>query len=245
LEQVQRILAIPSKKTDSRLISHLTADQMKAVLDTPDPTTRDGIRDRAMFFLGFTLGLRVSELVQLRVEDVKLEAVPTILIHGKGRRERALPLSKEPAQALRAWLAVRGSATVPELFLNARGKQMTRSGFEYVLEKHVQVAAERCPSLLEKRVSPHVLRHTCAMVVLQSTKDIRKVALWLGHASTQTTDRYTRADPCEKLEALMTVPLPTLRRGRFRPTDKLLAMLKQASHYAESGIEGASMAAQP
>jgi integrase/recombinase XerD len=245
LEQVHRILAIPTKKADTRLISHLGVEEVSALLDVPDPTTRDGIRDRAMLQLGFSLGLRVSELVQLRVDDVRLEAVPTILVHGKGRRERALPLSKNPAQALRAWLAVRGQAAVPELFLNARGQQMTRSGFEYVLEKHVRVAAQKCPSLREKHVSPHVLRHTCAMIVLQATKDIRKVSLWLGHASVQTTEMYTRADPSEKLETLKTLTPPMLRRGRFRPPDKLLALLKQAAHYAEPRVGAIPIGARP
>lgn len=244
LEQVQRVLAIPSKKTDTRLIPYLAAEQMKTVLDVPDPTTRNGIRDRTMLYLGFTLGLRVSELVHLRMDDVTLDPAPTILVRGKGRRERAMPVSKEAAQALRAWLAIRGEAAVPELFLNACGHHMSRSGFEYVLRKHVQHAAQRCPSLLKKRVSPHVLRHTCAMVVLQATKDIRKVSLWLGHASLRTTEMYTRADPSEKLEALSILSPPILRRGHFRAPDKLIALLKKASHYAEPTTGGKPISAQ-
>jgi site-specific recombinase XerD len=140
-----------------------------------------------------------------------------------------LPLTKECAKVLRAWLAVRGKAPVPELFLNRRGVEMTRSGFEYILHEHVQVAARRCPSLLQKRISPHVLRHTCAMIILQATKDIRKVSLWLGHASVQTTEMYTRTDPSEKLETVNALTPPVLRRGRFQPPDKLLAFLKQSS----------------
>jgi site-specific recombinase XerD len=204
---------------------------MKAVVATPDPATRDGIRDRAMIHLAFSAGLRVSELVGLRVNDVSLEGPPSILVRGKGRRERALPLTHEGAQALRAWMAVRGHAAVPELFLKARGNQLTRAGFEYVLRKYVTAAAERCPSLRTKRVSPHVLRHYLAMITLQATHDIRKVSLWLwlGHASVTTTEIYTRADPTLKLEALNTVSPVPLRRGSFRPPDKLVALLKQAS----------------
>ena len=175
LEQVRRILAIPPKKTEERLVSHLTALEMKAVVAAPDPATRDGIRDRAMIHMAFSAGLRVSELVGLRLNDVSLDGTPSILVRGKGRRERVLPLTQEGAQALRAWMAVRGHASVPELFLNARGNHLTRAGFEYVLRKHVTPAAERCPSLRKKRVSPHVLRHTCAMITLQATHDIRKV----------------------------------------------------------------------
>jgi site-specific recombinase XerD len=238
LEQVQRILAIPAKKTDKRLIDHLSVSEVQAILDVPNPTRRDGIRDRAMLCLGFTAGLRVSELVGLRVDDLTLEPTPSIFVRGKGRRQRALPLTKECAKALRAWLAVRGDAPVPELFLNRRGVEMTRSGFEYILHQHVQVAARRCPSLLQKRVSPHVLRHTCAVIILQATKDIRKVSLWLGHASIQTTEMYTRADPSELLETVNAVTPPVLRRGRFRPPDRLLAFLKQQSLCGDPSEKG-------
>lgn len=227
LDQVRRILAIPEKKTDTRLVAHLEIDEMQAVLDAPDPTTRYGIRDRAMLHLGFAAGLRVSELVGLRLSDVTWHSTPSILVQGKGRRERALPLVKETATAIRAWLSLRGEAFVPELFLNAQGKNMTRSGFEYVLRKHVKTAAKSCPSLLKKRISPHKLRHTCAMIALKATRDIRKVSLWLGHSSIQSTEIYTRADPTEKLEAIEAITPPTLRRGRFRPPDKLIEMLRR------------------
>ena len=226
LEQIQRILAIPAKKTDSRLVRHLTAEEMQSILDAPDPTVRDGIRDRAMLHLCFAGGLRVSELVGLRIEDLLLQPQASILVHGKGRKERCLPLWKETASALRAWLSVRGTIRTPELFPNARNVSMTRAGFEYILRKHVRAAAKRCPSLSAKRVSPHVLRHTCALTILQATKDLRKVSLWLGHSSMQTTEIYTRADPSVKLEALESVIAPKLRTGRFKATDQLIAMLK-------------------
>ena len=170
-------------------------------------------------------GLRVSELVGLRVGDIVLHPPASVLVHGKGRRERCLPLWRVTAAALRAWWAVRGTVSTPEFFVNARGHAMTRSGFEYILAKHVEGAVTACPSLAAKRVSPHVLRHTCALTVLQATKDLRKVALWLGHAHLQTTEMYTRADPSVKLEALQAVVPPTLRSGRFKATDKLIASL--------------------
>lgn len=226
LEQVRRVLAIPAKRADTRLIAHLSVDEMQAVLDAPDPTTREGIRDRAMLHLGFAAGLRVSELVGIQLRDVSLQPTPTILVRGKGRRERALPLWKETASALRAWLALRGEALVPELFLNAREQNLTRAGFEYILRKHVKTASCRCPTLLQRRVSPHVLRHTCAMTTLKATGDLRKVSLWLGHASMQTTEVYVRADPTEKLEILAATSIPRLRKGSFRPPDKIIALLK-------------------
>ncbi len=229
LEQIQRILAIPMKKTDARLVRHLTAEEMQSILDAPDPAIRVGIRDRAMLHLCFAGGLRVSELVGLRVEDVVLQPQASVLIHGKGRKERCLPLWKETAAAVRAWLSVRGSARSPELFLNSRRDGMTRAGFEYILRKHVGAARARCPTLSQKRVSPHVLRHTCALTILQATKDLRKVSLWLGHSNMQTTEIYTRADPSVKLEALESVIAPKLRTGRFKATDKLLDLLKAAT----------------
>jgi site-specific recombinase XerD len=225
MEQIRRILAIPPKKAETRLVRHLTVEEMQAILNAPAPTSWDGLRDRAMLHLCFAGGLRVSELVGLRLADVTLQPHASIVVHGKGRRERCLPLWKVTGAALRAWLAVRGTVLTPELFVNARGQTMTRSGFEYILDKHVETAAKACPSLSTKRVSPHVLRHTCALTVLQATKDLRKVALWLGHAHMQTTEMYTRADPSVKLEALEAMIAPKLRSGRFKATDKLIASL--------------------
>lgn len=229
LEQIRRVLAIQTRKTDSRLVNHLTAEELQAILDAPQPTTRDGVRDRAMLHLCFAGALRVSELLGLRLSDVTLQPESRVLIHGKGRRERCLPLWKVTVAALRAWLAVRGTAAVPELFLNARGEAMSRSGFEYILHKHVQTAVTRCPSLSTKRVHPHAFRHTSALFILQATKDLRKVSLWLGHASVQTTEMYTRVDPSVKLETLESIVPPTLRSGRFKATDKLIASLNPST----------------
>ena len=227
LEPIRRILAIPLKKTESRLVPHLTREEMQAILDAPDPTTRAGIRDRAMLHLCYAAGLRVSELIGIRTEDLTFQPRGSVLIHGKGRRERCLPLWKTTAAALRAWLAVRGPARVPECFVNGRGASFTRSGIEYMLRKHVRTARQQCPSLATKRVFPHLLRHTCALTVLQATKDLRKVSLWLGHAHQQTTEIYTRSDPSVKLETLESMMPPNLRSGRFKATDTLIASLSR------------------
>ena len=226
LEQIRRVLAIPAKKTDARLVRHLSIEELQCILDAPSPSEPDGIRDRAMLHLCFAAALRVSELVGLRLNDVTLQPQASVLIHGKGRRQRCLPLWKETTVALRAWLALRPTASAPELFLNARGQAMTRAGFEYILHKHVRAATKRCASLAAKRVSPHVLRHTAALVTLQATKDLRKVSLWLGHANMQTTEIYTRVDSSVKLEVLESIVAPKLRSGRFKATDKLIASLK-------------------
>lgn len=229
LEHINRILAIPPKKAETRLVKHLTVEEMQAILNAPEPTTRYGIRDRAMLYLCFAGGLRVSELVGLQVDNLNLQPPASIIVHGKGRKQRCLPLWKETTAVLRSWLAVRGTSTVPELFFNARGEPMTRSGFEYILGKHSRTAAKCCPSLARKRISPHVLRHTCALTVLEATKDLRKVSLWLGHANMQTTEIYTRVDPSVKLEALESFVPPKLRSGRFKATDELIAALETAT----------------
>ena len=229
LEQIRAILAIPLKRPDSKLVQYLTMDEMQAILDAPDPRTRLGIRDRAMLHVAFACGLRVSELVGLGIDDLTFSPQPCLFVRGKGRKERALPLWKETTSALQAWLSVRGNASVPALFLNARGEQLSRWGFEHILCKYLKIAGQCCPSLLNKRITPHVLRHTCAMTILQATHDIRKVALWLGHASVQTSEIYTRTDPMEKLDAIAAITPPSLRKGTFEPPERLIALLKQAT----------------
>ena len=221
------MLAIPIQRTDRQIVRHLSVSEQEALLAAPDETTRGGVRDRALCHLAVASGMRVSELVGLRLDDLTLRGrYADVLVRGKGRKERVLPLWKEVADSLRAWLAVRGEARVPEFFLNARGKPLTRSGVAHILHKHKAAAAVGCPSLDSKPVSPHVLRHSCAMNVLCSTRDIRKVALWLGHERQETSEIYVEGDASEKLEVLQAVVPPTLRPGQFRPPDKLIAALR-------------------
>jgi len=227
LDQIRRILACPAKRADGRIIQHLSSEEQKALLDAPNPETRSGTRDRAMCHLAVAGGLRVSELISLRLEDVTFRGrYADVLVNGKGRKQRILPLWKEVGDSLRAWMAVRGSAKAPEFFLNARGEPLTRSGVAYLLRTHTAAATTRCPSLAGKSVSPHVLRHSCGLNVLRSTRDIRKVALWLGHERTETSEIYVEGDPSEKLELLKAVVPPTLRPGKFRPPDALIAALR-------------------
>jgi site-specific recombinase XerD len=160
IEQSRQIHAIPAKKTETPLVNHLGREEIEALLNAPNLETRSGIRDRAMVHLCFVAALRVTELTTLPLVGLTLHPAANLRVTGKGRRERALPLWKKTAQDLRAWLAVRNARPgVDELFVNARGLPMTRSGFEYVLSKHAATAAESCPSLSAKRISPHVLRH--------------------------------------------------------------------------------------
>lgn len=228
LEQCRQIHTIPVKKTDDKLINYLTATEMQVILDAPDINSLSGIRDRAMIYLCFAAGLRVSELVGLSLDQLELNQQPSIHVIGKGRKERILPLWKETATVLKAWIAVRPNVitTPQELFLNSRGLAMTRSGFEYVLSKHVKKSLQVLPSLAKKQISPHVLRHSCAIQTLKATHDIRRVSLWLGHANLKSTEIYLRAAPEEKLESLMAVVPPNIKKGKFKAPDKLLAMLQ-------------------
>jgi integrase/recombinase XerD len=227
VEQARQIHGIPLKKTDEGLVAYLKREEIQALLDSPDASTALGLRDRAMLHVAYSCGLRVAELVSLRLDQLDSQTPPSIRVMGKGRRERVLPLWKETATALNAWLKVRQARGAEEIFHNAGGRGMTRAGFEYILDKHVRTASKNQRSITKKRVTPHVLRHTCAMHILQATGDIRKVSLWLGHASIQSTEIYLRADPSEKLDALaMGIP-PTLKRGKFNVPDKLMAMFKE------------------
>ena len=234
LEQALRMRAVVTKRTDARLIDYLTKPEMQALLAAPDPHTPIGVRDRAMLHLTYAAGLRVAELLALRLDDFPDQSsLALVRIMGKGRRERVLPLWRETKTALRAWLAIRPATQASHLFLNRDGEPMSRDGFAHRLGVHVAAAALKQPSIAGKRVTPHVLRHSCAMHTLAATGDVRKVALWLGHASMQSTEAYLRADPEEKLAVLGAhMPIP-LRAGKFNPpSDALLVMLGETRSIA-------------
>ena len=228
LDQAMRIRALPQKRTDTALIDYLTREEIQALLDAPSNDTAGGMRDRAMMHLTYAAGLRVAELLALRLDDFPNRSLSMVRIVGKGRRERVLPLWRETQASLRAWLSVRPQARTPEIFLNRKDAPMTRDGFAHRLAQHVAVAAQKQPSLLHKRITPHVLRHSCAMHTLAATGDIRKVALWLGHASITTTETYLRADPIGKLAVLAAHVPPSIKPGKFRsPSDTLINMLAE------------------
>ena len=233
LEQAMMIRAMPTKRTDNKLIDYLTKEEVRALLAAPNRHTPGGLRDRAMLHLAYTAGLRASELLAVRMDDFPDGSFSSVRIFGKGRRERVLPLWKETQCAIRAWLAVRPGRVGPELFLNRDGRRMTRDGFAYRLRQHVATAERSTPSIAAKHVTPHVLRHSCPMHTLQATGDIRKVALWLGHASIQTTEMYLRADPTEKLALLEAHHAPLIQPGKFRePSDKRMQILAVAAQRA-------------
>ena len=229
LDLAAQVREIPAKKGDVPLIGSLDRTETRALLDAPDPGTVTGTRDRAMLGLTYNAGLRVSELVGLALDDLKMPALDEVRVIGKGRRERILPLWKETRRALRDWLAVRPESADRHLFLNAMGTGMTRRGFAKRLVLHARTAARSVPSVAGKTVSPHLLRHACAIHTLEATGDVRKVSLWLGHASLQTTEMYLRADPTDKLDTLDKWRPPSLKKGKFKGVqDELLAMLADA-----------------
>lgn len=226
LDMAARVHAIPQKKGDVPALRHLGRDEVKALLKAPDAATRSGTRDRAMLCLAYNAGLRVSELVGLGLDDVRMPQLDEIRVMGKGRRARVLPLWKETAHALGTWLAIRPEVPDRHMFLNAMGRAMTRRGFAKRLALHVATAARTEPSITQRKVTPHVVRHACALNILEATGDIRKVSLWLGHQSLQTTEIYLRTDPSEKLGTISEWRSPGLDKGRFTGVkDELMAML--------------------
>lgn len=180
----------------------------------------------SMLHLCYAAGLRVSELTTLTLDGLSGPGLETVRIMGKGRRERELPLWKETRTILDQWLNVRPPVKSRHLFLNARGGAMSTDGFSYILKRHVATAAETVPSLRDKRVTPHSLRHSAAMAILHATGDIRKVSLWLGHATLASTEMYLHANPAEKLEILKATAPPSIRPGIFPGvSDSLMELL--------------------
>ncbi len=228
LHLAAQIHAIPLKRREQPLVDYLDQDEVQGVLDAPDPSTRAGIRDRAMLHLAYAAGLRVSELVGLTCDDLEQPGLNLVRVRGKGRRERVLPLWSGTRSVLRDWLAIRPDATSPYLFLNARGVGMTRHGFAHRLKLHAETARRSVPSIAAKRITPHVLRHSCAMNTYESVGDVRKVSTWLGHASVLSTEVYVRASPLEKLDVLAARRPPSVRKGVFTDArDRLMRILNE------------------
>jgi integrase/recombinase XerD len=226
-ELIQRVLAIPEKRFDKALVCYLTRAEVEALLAAPDRSTWTGQRDHALILLAVQTGLRVSELTALRGDDVVLGAGANIRCSGKGRKERCTPLTKESVATLRSWMRVSGTDPHRPLF-PSRGcdRPLTRGAVWRLVAKHVLEASESCPSLTEKRVTPHTLRHTCAMGLLESGVDLATIALWLGHSSLESTNPYLHADMALKERALARTTPANVAPGRYRPTDEVLAFLR-------------------
>ncbi|KVM61576.1 integrase [Burkholderia ubonensis] len=224
--QIARVLAIPAKKFDRALVAFLSRAEVDALLAAPDQRTWSGRRDYALMLLAVQTGLRLSELTGLSRDDVHLGMGAHVRVVGKGRKERCTPLSKATRTVLTTWLREPSRASDQPVFPNARGSSLSSHGVHYLLAKHVAVASAHCPSLAHKRVSPHVLRHTTAMDLLQEGVEQSVIALWLGHESIDTTQIYLDANLELKEKMLAKTTPPDGKPGRFRPDDKLLAFLK-------------------
>ena len=223
---VQRVLAIPNKRYDRQLIEYLTVEETEALVAAPDQSTWLGRRDHAMLRLTTQSGLRVSEVTGLQCGDVHLKAGPHVRCHGKGRKERCTPLTKAVKTVMTRWMQERNGAPRDPVFPNARDQAMSPDGFQYILSQHVATAREHCPSLVGKRISPHVLRHTAAMFLLHSGVDPTVISLWLGHESIETTQIYLHADMAMKEAALQKAQPIRDRLRKFKPDDELMAFLK-------------------
>lgn len=224
--QIQQVLAIPSKRQDRPLMGFLSRSEVEALLAAPNLKTWHGRRDHAFLWVAFQTGLRLSEITSLRRQDLELSTGAHVSCQGKGRKERCTPLTAQTISVLKAWLKepVRGNSDV--LFPNVYGGRMSADAVQYLVAKHTAAAQLKCASLQDKRVSPHVMRHTAAMELLQAGVDLSVIALWLGHESVKTTQIYLDAHLALKEAALAKTEPLNGKMGRFRPDDNLLRFLK-------------------
>jgi site-specific recombinase XerD len=222
----QQILVMPDKRYVKRSVTFLDRDEMAALLAAPDRSTWTGRRDHAILLVALQTGLRASELIGLFCRDVVLGRGAHIRCTGKGRKERCTPLRRDTVTVLEHWLKERRGSTDDPLFPSNRGDKLSRDALEHLVWKHCRAAAVTRPSLADKRVSPHTLRHSTAMELLQHGVDQTVIALWLGHESVETTQVYIHADLRMKEMALARVTAPDIKPGRYRPDDKLLAFLE-------------------
>jgi integrase/recombinase XerD len=223
---VQRVLAIPPKRTERNLLTYLTEQEVDALLAACDQSTWTGRRDHAMFALTIQTGLRISELAGLTREDITLSAGANVHTVGKGRKERRTPLVPTIRAVLKAWLGERPGAPGDPLFPTITGNSLSRDAIERRLAHHVTLASASCPSISGKRVTMHTLRHTAAMRLLLAGNDVTVIALWLGHEQISTTNAYLHADMTHKQQAIdRTKPL-AVKPGPYRPSDALLAFLE-------------------
>jgi site-specific recombinase XerD len=226
LQDIERVLAIPPKRSDRATVTFLNEHEINALLAAPDRSTWTGRRDHAMLLTAIQTGLRASELTGLNSSDVHLTAGAHVSCRGKGRKQRITPLTRTTVAVLRVWLAERNAQGDQPLFPTSRGRRLSRDGLERRLTKHISAAAGTCPSLREKTITPHTLRHTAAMQLLQAGVDTTVIALWLGHERVDTTQIYLHADLALKERALARTRPPDAKPGRYRPPDTLLAFLE-------------------
>ncbi len=223
---IQRVLAIPSKRTERNLLTYLTEPEVDALLGACDPASWTGRRDHTMFAITIQTGVRISELTGLLCQDITLTAGANVHTTGKGRKQRRTPLTAPTRTLLRAWLRERAGAPEDPLFPTTTGKHLSRDAIERRLAIRVTAAAARCPSIATKHITMHTLRHTAAMRLLLAGNDITVIALWLGHEQITTTQVYLHADMTHKQQAIDRTKPIDAKPGRYQPPDTLLAFLE-------------------
>lgn len=224
---IQRVLAIPPKRLDREIVDFLTQEEMDALFQAPDLGTWIGRRDRTLLIVGTHTGLRVSELTALKIQDVHLGKGPHLRCLGKGRKNRCTPLTKLAVKVVKTWLEERGGLPIDPVFPTRRGSPMSRDAVQHLVAKHAAAAASACPTLAGKTVTPHTLRHSTAMALLQAGVDILGIALFLGHESTDATQMYLHADMTIKERALARIaPSSAGPLARYRAPDSVLAFLE-------------------
>jgi len=226
LASISHSLAIPVKRFDRVPVSYLSQEEITAILNAPDRSSWSGHRDAVMLATMYNTGARVSEIIRLNIEDLHLGPTATVRIHGKGRKERVVPLWKDTRRQLADWLSQVSTAGGAPLFPSRRSERLTRPGFRSRLNAAVAIARQSCSSLLKRRVFPHLIRHSTAMHLLQAGVDITVIALWLGHESTATTHMYVEADLTMKKRAIQKITMPASKSRQYRPSDRLLAFLE-------------------
>jgi integrase/recombinase XerD len=223
---IGRVLAVPTKRFDRAIVTYLSREEADALIDAPDRSRWIGRRDHALLTVATQTGLRVTELTSLRCQDAHLGTGPHVQITGKGRKQRATPLTKQTVAVLREWLTEHAGQADQSLFPTSRGRALSRDAIALLIAKHATAASRSCPTLKNKKVSPHVLRHTAAMNLLHAGVDSTVIALWLGHESVEATQIYLHADMQIKERALARTTPPNGTPGRYRPPDTLLAFLE-------------------
>jgi len=226
-DQIRQILAIPSKRHDRALVNYLVEEEVQALLAAPDQDTDLGRRDHALILLCVSTGLRVGEVVNLTWADLCLHPSAFVCCRGKGRKERTTPMTRDVARVLKTWKSTALASKSDWVFPNSRGTKLSSDGVQYLLSKHARTAALQCPSLEAKSVSPHVLRHTTAMLLLHSGIDRSMIAIWLGHERVETTQMYIDADLKLKEEILAKTSIGSAKHKRYRPDNQLLEFLKR------------------